>query len=192
MFMIAINGEVRAGKTWLARRLKDVFKPELTIIRSARDEIWTEVKREYGWVDDYESFREKRFLDGQTGRAKLIEWAEMRQRVDPGYWIKRMARTIPSNVQLVLNDSIADPIEQLYLYSAAPVFHQIITIVVAPDAIPLYGLYADNYRRRVFPMNGFSAPDSLTALAMCDERLNNPPEGSIWHQLRLAGLMAWQ
>lgn len=190
MYMIAINGEVGAGKTWLARRLKDVFKPEHTTIRSARDEIWDEVRKHYSWAGAYEEFKAKRFPDGTTGRNRMIEYAEMRQQQDPGYWIKRFALNTGSS-GIIINDSLADPVEQLYLYSI-PKFAKTITIVIAPQGLPLYGFYGDNYRRRVYPMNGFQAPDSQTALAMCDERLNNPPIDSIWHEFHVARLMVWQ
>jgi hypothetical protein len=175
--VIAINGPIGIGKTWLGIQIAPLIAAVTgdwpSFMRFA-DPLQRESMRDADWYGHYDDFKVHVFPDGLTGRQKMIKRATEAREIDPLHWCKAMAAMYPAwhyENQVVINDTLGFANEQEWLHHNTRLT---ITIVIAPASISIGQQFEGDSRFCLSPEpHGFRAYDSNRALEAFKIRLAN-------------------
>lgn len=195
-FVIGINGPPQIGKGWLAGQLSKIL-PYNSRIMSLAEPLREEAMKRDRWTGLYEDFKKHVFLDGQTGRDRMIQLGAARRAVDINYWSKRLV-TNPKyrdeGMPIILIDDLGFPDEQIFLETHCEIM---LTIVIAPFEICTGSIYMGDSRVCLNHYDGIRASCSGAALEKFKIRLKNAAdcessrieERSIWFSRLLDSAM---
>lgn len=159
--MIGLNGPPGIGKTWLGLQLLRVIDGNRRIL-GLRELIWMEFQPIIHWTGDYADFKSHVFEDGESGRQKMIDFADGKRAIDIHYWDRQYIESaIFRDTDIIIHDSMRKREEQAWFKEHT----NLITIVMSPTHYSVGCLYHGDNGICLPPWGGFRVQNSDQALA---------------------------